>query len=160
VLTDASGNVAGTATYNPYGKLANSTGIVSPLSYAGQYTDAETGYQYLRARYYDTTTAQFLTRDPLVSLTRTPYAYAANSPSANADPSGLDFWDDTGLSDAWDLVSSHPVETIAAIGVIACAIAEPCGIALEGTIGTWAAAGGADEVLAQVEGDAANCAAA
>jgi len=37
------------------------------------YTDAETGFVYLRARYYDPTTGQFISRDPLVALTGSAY---------------------------------------------------------------------------------------
>jgi RHS repeat-associated protein len=48
--------------------------------FAGQYADTETGLQYLRARYYDPSTAQFLSRDPLESLTGAPYSYLANNP--------------------------------------------------------------------------------
>jgi RHS repeat-associated protein len=40
------------------------------VTYAGQYTDTETGLQYLRARYYDPSTGTFLTRDPLEAQTR------------------------------------------------------------------------------------------
>ena len=52
--------------------------------------DPQTGLQYLRARYYDPGTAQFLTRDPLAQLTRQPYAYAGDNPLNGADPTGLD----------------------------------------------------------------------
>lgn len=40
--------------YDAYGKLTAttpSTAAPARLGYAGQYTDAETGFQYLRARY-------------------------------------------------------------------------------------------------------------
>jgi RHS repeat-associated protein len=40
---------------------------------SGQYTDAESGLIYLRARYYDPVTSQFLTVDPDVSSTMSPY---------------------------------------------------------------------------------------
>lgn len=33
--------------------------------------------------------ARFLTRDPLVAMTHEPYAYAANNPTNNTDPTGL-----------------------------------------------------------------------
>jgi RHS repeat-associated protein len=90
LITDAGGNTVGTFTYDPYGKLSGSTGTVStPLGYAGQYTDAETGFQYLRARYYDPATGQFLNRDPIEPITRSPYAYGLNSPLNYTDPSGL-----------------------------------------------------------------------
>ncbi|GAC1541210.1 MAG: hypothetical protein NVS3B12_28620 [Acidimicrobiales bacterium] len=57
---------------------------------SGQYTDAETGLIYLRARYYDPATAQFLSRDPLTAMTGAPYSYAADNPLNNTDPTGLD----------------------------------------------------------------------
>ena len=56
---------------------------------SGQYTDTETGYQYLRARYYDPSTGTFLSRDPLEPITATPYAYGNNDPLNTTDPSGL-----------------------------------------------------------------------
>jgi RHS repeat-associated protein len=57
--------------------------------YAGQWHDTETGFIYLRARYYDPTTGQFLTRDPITPLTRSPYGYVYGNPLNNSDPSGL-----------------------------------------------------------------------
>lgn len=92
-LTSGTGSVVATYSYDPYGNLAGSTGTaVNPLRYAGQYTDAETGYQYLRARHYDPATAQFLTRDPLVTVTRDAYGYAGRNPLNETDPSGLSSW--------------------------------------------------------------------
>lgn len=65
------------------------TGTAStPLQFSGQYTDAETGLVYLRARYYDPTTAQFLTIDPLLPATGTPYAYVVGNPLNAVDPAG------------------------------------------------------------------------
>ncbi len=43
----------------------------------------------MRARDYDPTTGQFLTRDPLVASTRQAYTYANNNPINEYDPSGL-----------------------------------------------------------------------
>jgi hypothetical protein len=37
----------------------------------------------------DPTTGRFMSRDPLVSLTREPYGYAANNPINHTDPTGL-----------------------------------------------------------------------
>jgi RHS repeat-associated protein len=59
------------------------------FGYAGQYTDPESGFQYLRARYYDPQTAQFLTRDPAIDLTRSAYGYVNGDPLNNIDPLGL-----------------------------------------------------------------------
>ncbi len=42
--------------------------------------DAESGLIYLRARYYDPSTGQFISRDPAVASTREPYAYVGDNP--------------------------------------------------------------------------------
>ena len=89
LLTSSTGASVGTYTYDAYGNVTVHTGTAStPLQYAGQYTDAESGLQYLRARYYDPATGQFLSRDPLTPLTRSPYGYVAGNPLNNADPTG------------------------------------------------------------------------
>lgn len=91
-LLDSSGNTLATYSYDAYG---NSTGgvnagtVTTPLGFAGQYTDVETGLQYLRARYYDPATAQFVSHDPLEIVTKQPYAYTADDPLNAIDPSGL-----------------------------------------------------------------------
>lgn len=91
LLTTSAGASAGTASYSPFGQPTLVTGTASALGYAGQYTDPQTGLQYLRARDYDPVTAQFLSRDPIEDETGDPYAYAGNNPITNSDPSGLLF---------------------------------------------------------------------
>ena len=46
----------------------------------------------MRARVYDPTTAQFLTVDPAVSVTRAPYNYAGDDPVNRDDATGLSSW--------------------------------------------------------------------
>jgi RHS repeat-associated protein len=90
VLTKNTGGITGSYTYTPYGAVSGHTGTATtPLQYTSQYTDTETGYQYLRARYYDPATANFLTSDPLVAATGDPYSYAGADPIDENDPSGL-----------------------------------------------------------------------
>lgn len=92
LITTSTGQTAATSTYNPYGALQASTGTAtSPLGYVGQYTDPGTGLEYDQARFYDPTTGQFLSPDPLKAVTGQPYAYADNSPTNYADPTGLLF---------------------------------------------------------------------
>ncbi|MGA8725421.1 MAG: RHS repeat-associated core domain-containing protein [Acidimicrobiales bacterium] len=47
------------------------------------------GAIYLVNRYYDPSTAQFLSIDPLVATTGQPYQYAGDDPVNGSDPSGL-----------------------------------------------------------------------
>lgn len=89
ILTDSTGTVVGTYAYDSWGDVTSHTGSATTnLQFDGQYTDGETGFQYLRARYYDPSTGQFLTVDPAVLATQAPYSYAADGPTNNADPSG------------------------------------------------------------------------
>jgi RHS repeat-associated protein len=88
-LTSSTGKVEATLSYGAYGTPVTTTGTAStPLEYAGQYTEPETGLIYLRARSYDAATAQFTTRDPAEQATHEPYSYAGDTPSANVDPGG------------------------------------------------------------------------
>jgi RHS repeat-associated protein len=96
-LLDGTGAVAGRYTYTPYGVASSSGSASTSLRYTGQYTDGESGLVYLRARYYDPGTALFISVDPLLDTTRTPYAYAGGNPLMYADRTGLSFWDSIGL---------------------------------------------------------------
>jgi uncharacterized protein RhaS with RHS repeats len=51
--------------------------------------DPTTGLIYLRARWYDPQTGQFLSIDPLQALTQHAYEYANDSPLNGTDPTGL-----------------------------------------------------------------------
>jgi RHS repeat-associated protein len=90
LLTDSAGEVAGRYDYGPWGLVSDHSGAAtSSLQFDGQYADPETGYQYLRSRYYDPLTGQFLTVDPALASTRSRYGFAANDPLDYADPTGL-----------------------------------------------------------------------
>ncbi|MGA8725428.1 MAG: RHS repeat-associated core domain-containing protein [Acidimicrobiales bacterium] len=89
-ITSSSGQAVGTMSYDPYGNLNGQTGTVtSPIGFAGGYLDSSTGLYYLVNRYYDPTTAQFLSIDPLVAETGQSYQYAGDDPVNASDPSGL-----------------------------------------------------------------------
>ena len=88
-LANTGGGGTATDTSRTSDRPTDHTGgdVNNPFGYAGQYTDAESGLQYLQARYYDPATAQFLTRDPLGSANQ-PYVYVGDSPVNATDPSG------------------------------------------------------------------------
>ena len=89
-LTNASGSVTATFSYDAWGNLTGSTGsATTPFMYAGQYYDSATGLYYMQARYYDPASGQFLSLDPDVGLTQAPYNYAGEDPVNESDPSGL-----------------------------------------------------------------------
>ena len=93
LVTDTTGASQATYAFDPYGNITASTGtITNPMRFAGQYRDGESSLYYLRARYYDPATGQFLSRDPAVATTREPYAFVGENPLNATDPSGLCDW--------------------------------------------------------------------
>ena len=60
----------------------------SRMGYAGEYHDAETGFIYLRARYYNPAIGRFINEDPIRDGLNW-YAYCHNDPVNFVDPSGL-----------------------------------------------------------------------
>jgi RHS repeat-associated protein len=73
--------------YDAFGNLATGTPD-SPFGYSGQYTDASTGLVNDRARFYESQTGSFTTRDPAFSSTDTAYAYSGGDPVNQSDPNG------------------------------------------------------------------------
>ena len=75
------------------GLTATHTGLNSnyvattPFGFGGGYTDA-TGLIYFVNRYYDPTTGQFMSVDPLVPATQQSYVYAGDNPINENDPTG------------------------------------------------------------------------
>jgi RHS repeat-associated protein len=89
LLTGSTGTVTGKCSYSAYGTPTCEGSATTPLGWDGQYTSSDTGLVYLRNRVYDPSTAQFLSVDPAVALTREPYAYGGDNPVNRRDPDGL-----------------------------------------------------------------------
>ena len=89
-LSDSSGALASTDTYDAFGNLIASTGtLVNPFQYTGRDYDTETGLRYYRARYYDPAAGRFLNEDPLrFKAGPNFYVYVFNSPLQWRDPDG------------------------------------------------------------------------
>ncbi len=91
-LTDTTGTVVQNYSYDAFGKVysSNSSNTYSNSRlYTGREYDRETGLYYNRARYYDSDTGRFLSRDPIgqndqVNL----YTYVRNNPLMYTDRDG------------------------------------------------------------------------
>lgn len=153
-LATAANTAAGTLgtkvasqSFDPFGRQSASpppTGAQTLLGYQGQYLDPETGIIYLRARYYDPATAQFMTVDPIVGVTGNPYAYTAGDPLDHSDPLGLCWSPSCVAHSVGHFVAQHR-------GAIATAISIGVCVSGIGTPACLAATGGALLVRAQQE---------
>jgi len=92
----ASGAVAATYAYDPFGNLLATTGSQSavdanPFRFSTKYFDSETGLYYYGYRYYSPQIGRWMTRDPMqegggVNV----YAFVNNDPINKIDPDGLE----------------------------------------------------------------------
>lgn len=91
-FTDASGTVVGREYYEPFG-AATASGTASLFQFAGRPRVGNNLF-YNRARFYDSTTAAFLSEDPtgLAGGSANLYSYAGGDPVGSSDPTGLDVW--------------------------------------------------------------------
>jgi RHS repeat-associated protein len=94
-LTDETGTVVSTSRYDAFGEKTGETGTVdNKYLFAGEQYDSNLGDYYLRARYYDATTGQFIRRDTYSGTVLEPisfhkYLYANANPVNATDPTGL-----------------------------------------------------------------------
>ncbi|SIS10799.1 RHS repeat-associated core domain-containing protein [Microbacterium sp. RURRCA19A] len=148
-LMNQAGTVTGTYAYSPWGSVTAHTGTTIRIQFAGAYADSETGFLYLKARFYDPITALFTSVDPLVSKTLAAYLYATNNPLNHLDPLGLADWWNPGSWDAttWAVVGGVGL----AIGMVALAAT---GVGLAADAGILALAVGVDaaETIGTVAG--------
>jgi len=94
-LADESGNLVNSYDYDEWGNLTSSQEqVANPIKYAGEYYDQESGYYYLRARYYDPSAGRFISKDSVEGDITNPlslnlYTYCYNDPLGYIDPSGM-----------------------------------------------------------------------
>ncbi|MBE9918402.1 RHS repeat-associated core domain-containing protein, partial [Paenibacillus donghaensis] len=95
-IIDPTGQVVNKYQYDEWGNiLSEQEQIQNSFKYAGEILDEETGYYYLRARYYDPMDGRFISKDSYEGKVVNPlslnlYTYVNNNPLINIDPSGHD----------------------------------------------------------------------
>ena len=93
-LTTASGTLANTYTYVPFGALLQEEEArFSPFKFVGEsgVMAESNGLEFMRARYYDAQTGRFLSPDPIGAIGGDTglHLYVSNDPISHSDPSGL-----------------------------------------------------------------------
>ncbi len=99
-MTDGSENLVNKYAYDEYGGVLNSSeDNANPFRYVGKYgvMDEGNGLLFMRARYYDSDTGRFLSKDPLRGKLVDPgtlnrYVYVLGNPVSKIDPVGLSWW--------------------------------------------------------------------
>lgn len=86
-ITDNTGTVVKSYTYDSFGNIVNETGTLNnPYTYTGRERDSESGLYFYRARYMDPKTGRFLQEDPIWNVNN--YIYAEDNPVNFIDPYG------------------------------------------------------------------------
>ncbi|MEV4760629.1 LamG-like jellyroll fold domain-containing protein [Micromonospora sp. NPDC049559] len=104
-FTAAGTALTGSTTYDPLGRVVATAGMLGHLGYQSEWTDFVTGRVNMWARWYNTDTAQFDTRDtadedPIPdSVNANRFAYADDNPLTVTDPTG--HW---GIGSLWKKV--------------------------------------------------------
>ena len=89
-LSDASGSLAETYAYSPFGKMNSSGSVGNPYLFTGRRLDPESGLYYYRNRHYDAEDGRFIQPDPIGFVGGANfYAYVKNNPINDFDPFGL-----------------------------------------------------------------------
>jgi RHS repeat-associated protein len=94
-LLDGSGNVIVSYTYDAFGAIrTQSVSNGNDWLFTGEQRDDESGYDFLRARYYDAGVGRFIGRDSsapdfLNPLGLNRFVFAMDNPANMVDPSGL-----------------------------------------------------------------------
>lgn len=88
MLADNAGNMAASYIFDAYGNQSEENTVYNPFGYSGEYTDAESGLVYLRARMYDSETGRFMSEDPAKDGLNW-YSYCGGNPVMFVDPDGL-----------------------------------------------------------------------
>ena len=121
-LTNATGTVTKTYTYNAFGEEQNIDATdANPFRYCGEYFDKVSGTLYLRARNYNASIGRFTQEDPIRDGINW-YGYCANNPINCFDPLGLAWWHWLAAAAIVVACAAATVVTCGGFAAAACAI--------------------------------------
>jgi RHS repeat-associated protein len=95
-LTNSSGTISATYTFDSFGNQTGSTGsLTNSFRYTGRELDSETGLYFYRARHFDPSLGRFLNEDSNKEAVggMNFYIYVRNDPTRYVDPGGMSPWD-------------------------------------------------------------------
>ncbi len=159
-LVDKNGNTVVSYTYDSWGKplattgsLASTLGADQPFRYRGYIYDNETGWYYLKSRYYNPSLGRFISADVLLStgqgvLGHNAYAYCLNNPINRSDDAGSFSFSD--IFSGAGLVSVGVTAILTAATILTCGAAAPLMVAVATvtvTAGAVTVVNGASEVV-------------
>lgn len=103
-LSNASGSIVQTYSYDSFGNMTATGNIRQPFTYTAREYDYATGMYFYRARYYDPKVGRFVTKDPIgfkggINV----YAYVNNNPIMYRDPSG-NVWYIEVIVELWEFI--------------------------------------------------------
>ena len=122
-LSDINGNITDSYVYDIYGTLLNHTGTSpNPFTFLGAYQVRKepiaNGIYQVHARYYDSSTGSFISKDPMWPVldfrklcNANPYQYAAQNPVMYSDYTGLSW----GIASLWRKFKEKAKATISGI---------------------------------------------
>ena len=92
-LSDDAGDIVAMYAYGPFGNMTSTAAVDNPFTFAGLYgaISDPLGFYHIQRRVMDPANGRFLTPEPVMPLLypqNSIYAYAANDPINNIDPSG------------------------------------------------------------------------
>src|SRR3972149_6413845 len=131
-MTDQNGNTVQTIRYDTFGNIKSIKNplLIRPYAFTGREYDIESGFYYLRNRYYDPRTGRFTTKDPIgfaggdvnvygyvdsvgkpFAIETNLYQYTGNNPINYIDPFGLDYIENGIIyNDAGHIIGELPLE--------------------------------------------------
>ena len=147
-IIDANGVMQAEYIYSPWGEIISAEGDlaeINPLRYRGYYYDSETGFYYLRSRYYDPENHRFINADTYAStdssdaISCNVFAYCLNDPVNRSDSDGNKSLKDIAKSAIKGFVKHvvKPVNNWTAKQISKLDFTYSTGLGLSGSFGIW-----------------------